>query len=60
MGDLNLEEVRSKSDKWHQVLFLSYGHDVLDDAVQNVVGKCPQCQPMVLCRFYDIFVMPDY
>ncbi len=32
---------------------------MLDDAVQNVVRECTRCQLVVLCRFYDVLVMPD-
>ncbi len=53
MRDLNLEEDQSKSDEWHQVLFLGDGRDVLNDAVQNITGECTRCQPVVLGRFYD-------
>ncbi len=37
--DLDLEQVRGKSDERYQVLFLGDGGDMLNDAVQNVMRK---------------------
>ncbi len=38
MRYFNLEKVGSKSYKWHQVLLLGDGSDMLDDAIPKVVG----------------------
>ncbi len=60
MRDFNLEQVRGKSDKGYQVFLLGDGSDVLDDAIQNVVRECTRHQSVMLGRFYNVLVMPDY
>jgi hypothetical protein len=59
VGDLNLEQVLGKLDEGHQVLFLGDVNHVVNDSIQNVMGKCSRCQPVVLLLFDDIFVVPD-
>ncbi len=37
MRYLDLEQVGSEGNKWHQVLFLGDGSHVVDDAIQDIV-----------------------
>jgi len=37
----DLKKVQCKLDKWDQVLLLDHMYDMLDDSVQDVMGKCP-------------------
>jgi hypothetical protein len=46
--DLDLEQVRSKSHEWHQVLLLRNSGNMLNDSIQNIVGQSSGCQSVML------------
>jgi len=46
--DLDLEQVRSKSHKRHQVLLLGNGGDMLNNAIQDVMREGSWCKSMML------------
>ena len=52
-----MEKIQSEGDEWHQVLFLGDGRDVLNDSIQNIMGKSTRCKSVVLGRFYDVFMV---
>ncbi len=52
-----MEEVQGKFDEGYQILFLGNLDNVVDDAIQNVMGKSAWSESVVLSRFDDVFVM---
>ncbi len=56
MRYLNLEKLRRESDERNQILFHRDLDHVRNDAVQNIVWKCPWSQSVVLCRFHIVIV----
>ncbi len=60
MRNFYLEKILGKSYERYQIFLLCYFSHLGNNSVQNVMGKNPRCQLMVLNQFDHVFVVMNY